>query len=235
LRNSDPLAELAAMLAVVLLAFMAFDVLPPVDLWVSGLFHDPETGIWTGAGPLSDALRNTQWNLSYLLIGIAVIALLRRAIFKRESLAVPTHVWVFVVLLYAAASGVMANLVLKSHWGRARPADVGAFGGDATFTLPNQIADQCLRNCSFVSGEVTAATILAICVIVILRHARPAPPWPKLWVALAVAFPVINAVQRISSGRHFLSDALFAALFTCIIARLLWRGLNRAKHDLPRS
>ena len=232
MRSSDPLAELALMLSAVLLGFAAFAVLPPVDLWVSGWFYTA-TGEWLGAGPASEVVRYGQWGLSILLFLVAAVALLRKAVTGRDSLGVTWRVWGFTVALYALDSGLLVNRLLKSHWGRARPAAVTEFGGTASFTLPHQVADQCMRNCSFVSGEVTAAMIFSICILVFWKHWRGQTPWPL--VAVALAFPVLNAVQRIASGRHFLSDALFAALFTLIIARLLWRAFGLAKPAAPRS
>lgn len=234
MRSSDAFAEAALMLLAVLLAFAGFAVLPPVDLWVSGLFYTPGHG-WAWAGRVSEDVRAVQWGLSILLGVVAAAALLRRAVTRRDSFGVPWRVWAFVLALYALASGVLANGLLKSHWGRARPASITEFGGAAEFTLPHQIADQCLRNCSFVSGEVTAAVAFAVCVLVVVSHLR-SPPWTTgPLVVLALAFPVVNAVQRIASGRHFLTDALFAALFTLIIARLLWRAFGLAKPAIPRS
>ena len=110
---------------------------------------------------------------------------------------------------------------------------VTEFGGTASFTLPHQIADQCSRNCSFVSGEVTAAVIFSLCIVVFWKHWRGRVPF--LLLATALAFPLLNGVQRISAGRHFLTDALFAALFALIIARLLWRAFGLAKPAAPRS
>lgn len=234
MRSFDPKVELALMLAAVLAGFAAFAAMPPVDLWVSALFYTAN-GDWLWEGRVSEAVRNLQWNLSTLLVVIAAGVLVRRAVLKRDSFGVPWRVWAFVLALYALASGVLANGLLKSHWGRARPANVVEFGGTAEFTLPYQIADQCARNCSFVSGEVTAAVAFSICLLVLLRqwHLRTSITVPL--VIFAFAFPIVNALQRIASGRHFLSDALFAALFTLIIARLLWRAFGLSKPAAPRS
>ena len=227
------MAELALMLTAVLVAFAAFAVLPPVDLWASALFY--RGGGWLWSGWVSEDVRQGQWALSIVLVAVALVALLGRAVLRRDSFGVPWRVWAFVLALYAVASGGMANLLLKSHWGRARPANVVEFGGTAQFTLPHQIGDQCARNCSFVSGEVTAAVVFAVSAMVLLRCWRMPRVVRGVLLALTLAFPVVNALQRIGSGRHFLTDALFAALFTVIIARLLWRAFGLVKPAAPRS
>jgi lipid A 4'-phosphatase len=115
--------------------------------------------------------------------------------------------------------------VLKEHWGRARPAQV--FSGEAEFTPPFVIADECARNCSFVSGEASSATALAIVSCVLL--------WPVLGgrdrrraVLLLSGVAAAAALMRIVTGRHFLSDVVFAAYLTSFVAWALWHLMNVA-------
>ncbi|QLQ19882.1 MAG: phosphatase PAP2 family protein [Exiguobacterium profundum] len=63
----------------------------------------------------------------------------------------------FVLAVYALGTGVLVHGLLKAYWGRARPAQVTEFGGIAAFTPPWLISQECTRNCSFVSGEVSGA------------------------------------------------------------------------------
>jgi lipid A 4'-phosphatase len=228
LRNSDVIAEIALMLTAVLAGFAAFAALPEVDLWVSGQFYATPGGFVLQGQPVLEFVRASLWNASILLAVVALGAMMVGWRLRRAVFGVPMRVWGFVVALYLLAPGLLVNGILKRDWGRARPAYVQDFGGDARFTLPHQITDQCATNCSFVSGEVAGATALCICILVMLPYVRMGSVWRKVTVAIALALPVISAAQRIAAGRHFLSDALFAALFTAISARLLWHTLKPA-------
>src|SRR6185369_16911423 len=66
----------------------------------------------------------------------------------------------FVVLALALGPGLLANVVLKDNWGRARPAHVVEFGGKSRFTPPLLVADQCGHNCAFVAGDAAAGFFL---------------------------------------------------------------------------
>jgi lipid A 4'-phosphatase len=48
---------------------------------------------------------------------------------------------------------LLANTLLKDHWGRARPTQIEAFGGLQRFTPAPLPAAECERNCAFVSGH----------------------------------------------------------------------------------
>lgn len=214
-------------LIVAALAMLPFVVWPGLDLAVSGLFHHKD---WMGS-PVSEALRFALWRLSGLVLFAAFVLWLVALVKKRDILRAPARFWGMIVLLYALGPGLLVDTILKRHWGRARPADVTEFGGSLTFTPPWWPSDQCLSNCSFVSGEVAGSTATAIAILLILGlwRDRLSPLAVRSVAAVAVLLPVISAVQRMTSGRHFLSDTLFAALFTLLIASLLHLVLIRRK------
>lgn len=218
--------ELVLTLTIVL-AFVLFSARPQLDMWASGAFFDPVAGRfalddWAPA----EALRMAVWNVSIAMLlsalGLSLVAAMRRG---RRVIWVPLRAWLYIVAVYALAVGILVETLLKRGWGRARPAQVTEFGGTARFTPPDVISDQCSRNCSFVSGEVAGAVALAIGLAVILAWAGPRLPRllrAGLWT-LALAAPVMIAVQRLGAGRHFLSDVLLAALLTGLVAALLAR------------
>jgi lipid A 4'-phosphatase len=155
---------------------------------------------------------------------VAVVGFVAAGATGRVALWLPQRAWGFILALYILAPGLLVNAGLKSHWGRARPAAVQEFGGTAQFTPALQPADECLRNCSFVSGEASAAAALAISVaagLYVLRG-RMAPVTLRagLWAAFAVA--VLGSLLRLATGRHFLSDVVFAWLLTAGVALVLW-------------
>lgn len=225
----DPLAEGVGMLVLVLAVFMLFAVLPPIDLWVSGLFYTQGRGFRVNGAFLPELLRTTVWRVSMGMVGFALFAALRKALLRHDTFGVPSRIWLFVLALYSAGPGVLVDLALKPNWGRTRPDAVAEFGGPALFTLPGQLGGTCTGNCSFVSGEVAGTTALAICLALILKHLHPRPARYRLLLAISLSLPLIIALQRIAAGRHFLSDALFAALFIGILARVLWHLMKPAR------
>ncbi len=125
----------------------------------------------------------------------------------------------------------MVDVVLKPLWGRARPADVEAFGGSLPFTPPHVISGACGRNCSFPAGEVAGAVALSVSILLILRHVDPAREGRlyRAGVAACLVIPAFTAFQRIAGGRHFLSDSLLSALFVLVIALVLHAALFRRR------
>ncbi|MGC1487812.1 MAG: phosphatase PAP2 family protein [Albidovulum sp.] len=207
---------------------LVFTVWPGIDLWVTAQFYRPGQGFWLAGAPWLGSFRHAVWDLSIVMLVASLIGLVM-ALVKRPLLRIGAKSWGFVVLLYVLAPGVLVNGLLKSYWGRARPADVGDFGGVGIFTPPWLPADQCASNCSFVSGEVSATMALAVAVLLIIRLKRH--DWPgwlrKPVIVLALVLPLAVSAQRIATGRHFLSDALFAMLFTLAVAWVLAALINR--------
>lgn len=141
--------------------------------------------------------------------------LLRRAVAD-----IRLRVWTFVLCLYALGPGVKVELITKPLWGRARPASTTPFGGDQPFSLPIEFVYYFSWNCFFVSGEVSGATALITSMLVLIVHfSHKLPPIVfKTVVVVTLLFPFIVALQRISTGRHFLSDTVLAMMFTLLLA-----------------
>ncbi|PKP68572.1 MAG: hypothetical protein CVT82_14800 [Alphaproteobacteria bacterium HGW-Alphaproteobacteria-4] len=205
-----------------LVAFVAalalFRGAPQLDLRVSALFFDASRGgFWLVDLPSVQLWRSVLWNLSTMMMLAAVAGL------AWPYLGVSRRVWGFIGALYLLGPGVMANLVLKNNWGRARPAEIAEFGGAARFTPAGATADQCATNCSFVSGEVASATAFTISALLLLWcwRARLAPSVRWLGVGLAVTVTLASAAQRIVAGRHFVSDSVFAVLLVAAVALAL--------------
>lgn len=211
---------------VLLLAILAtltlFGVAPDLDLWATGLFHVPGGG-WSATTGLPEVMRLAVWRLSETLL-LTCVGLLAFSLWAGSPVfGIPARLSGYVVTLYLIGPGLLVDGILKRVWGRARPADVVEFGGALSFTPPHIISDQCSRNCSFVSGEVAGAVAFAVALLA-LREAlqdRLSPRLRRLMVGLALVAPVAVAAQRIAGGRHFLSDAVIAALLVLLVAALL--------------
>lgn len=213
------LTFIAAVIGLILAVFAIFAVWPGIDLWVASRFHLSGREFLIGQQPWIEAARMAVWNASIVLFLIALPAL-PIALWRGAALRLPGRAWGAILLLYVLGPGLLVDILLKRHWGRARPADVVEFGGALRFTPPNEITDQCFRDCSFVSGEVSGAAVLAICLLLILwfwRSKLSRTPYLSLRL-MALAVPLLVGLQRIGSGRHFLSDVILAALFMALIA-----------------
>lgn len=220
---SDVLRPGLALLALIAATFAVFAIWPGIDPAISALFYVPGEGYPAARFKSLDLIRSAIWNLTLVMVFAALVFGGASALLKREFYGIPARLWAYVLALSALGPGLLVNGILKSNWGRARPATVEGLGGTALFTPPHVISDQCVRNCSFVSGEVAGATALAVAIWMLAGRLAPRLPRggvPALRV-MAVALPVLIAYQRIATGRHFLSDAILAVLLTLLLAVLL--------------
>lgn len=217
----------AIRLAIASLAAVAVFVLwPGLDLAVSAAFYREGEGFWLGRLDFVQALRHFIWNLSIAAVLLSLVALGLAAI-RRPLPDFGARPAGFIFLLYLLGPVLLVNAVLKNHWGRARPADTTQFGGTLTFTPPWLPSDQCASNCSFVSGEGSAAVALAITFLLLaplLRRVLPDLLF-RAYAVLAVFLPAAGLALRVMTGRHFLSDTVFAVLFVLAIALGLHRWL----------
>ena len=123
---------------------------------------------------------------------------------------------IYVLVCLLVGPGLLANVVLKDHWGRARPSQVTEFGGTRTFTPALSLSDQCPRNCSFVSGEASLGFWwLAFGFLAAPGRRR------RLVVAAGLGMGTFMGVLRVAGGGHFLSDAIFAGLLTITVCAIL--------------
>lgn len=219
---ADALRAGLVLAALATLVLILFAVWPGLDLALSGLFYRPGAGFAAQDQPLAEAFRQAVWNLSIGLVVASALCLVA-ALAGYRALGLPPRLWVFILSLYALSTGVLVNGILKAYWGRARPAQVTEFGGDARFTPAWQVSDQCESNCSFVSGEVSGTVALSVGLWLILDALAPrlGPGVVRLGRVIALALPVLVALQRVASGRHFVSDAVLSALFTLMVAAAL--------------
>lgn len=212
-----------------LLCSLVFLLAPGIDLWVSGLFYRAGSGF-----PLADwgpamALRSLVWTGSELVIVLALAGLVIAWAIGRPALWLPARVWGIVLAVYVIGPGLIANVWLKSHWGRPRPDTVEAFGGTLDFVPALSPAGECLRNCSFVSGEASSAAALVVAAALALRHLGPrvALRHRRRWLLAVLALAVTGSLLRVLTGRHFLSDVIFAWLIVFGVALVLDRLFNR--------
>jgi lipid A 4'-phosphatase len=201
-----------------------FYCVPQVDLFVSRLFYDPVHGFTLASWPpLQDFTRSIRWTawaiLLVVLAGAIWLRLLRRPFWRLDRNAL-----IFLVAALAIGPGILVNTVLKDHWGRARPYQIEAFGGEHQFTPAPLPADQCNRNCSFVSGHAALGFSL-----VMFAFLMPAGRQRNIALAAALSFGALVGLARIAAGHHFLSDVVDAGLLVVGTTWLLYWWL--VTHD----
>lgn len=210
------------LLAAFVAACVVFTLWPGIDLWASGLFYAKGQGFWLGHSVVVETVRSllriAMTAMPFLTLGALVATL-----FGRRPWGVPPRLWGYITLLFLIGPLLIVNVGLKDHWGRARPETVAAFGGTAHFTPALRIADQCDRNCSFVSGEGSGATAAGIAMILLAPYALAgmAPRRRKRILRLALLAPALAIVLRVAMGRHFLSDTVFGVLVVLAVAAAL--------------
>ena len=210
----------AAIAIAVLAASWIFIAYPSLDIATAKLFYDG-AHFPIATNPWVEGLRNVLiWAEDGGFVLIVVLAFASR---KGPILMLTSRDWTFQALVFLLGPGLIVNGLLKRFWGRARPFMTQDFGGDAQFSKAWELADQCARNCSFVSGEAAGATALAISICMALRANRDKmrPMLYQMGVALALLLPLVTAWQRMAVGRHYLSDVVLGTLLVALLAALL--------------
>ena len=113
--------------------------------------------------------------------------------------------------------GLISNMYFKDTWGRARPINIEEFGGSKIYTPPFFKSDQCERNCSWISGEASAAFSFLVGTVMIRKNG--------FFLFFNLIFGILVIFVRLSMGGHFLSDNLFAMNFMIFLAYLYKIGI----------
>ena len=108
---------------------------------------------------------------------------------------------------------IIINILLKGLWGRARPNDVLQLGGSDVYSPWYKITDECLNNCSFVSGDASVGFSMLVLFFITRK---------TIYCYLAVVLGSLLGLVRIAEGGHFLSDVVFSFLVVAISTILLF-------------
>ncbi|HZP21569.1 MAG TPA: phosphatase PAP2 family protein [Bauldia sp.] len=206
-------------LAFTLAASLLFLLVPQIDTWFSGLFYLPGNGFPIGLLRASTGLRDIGTWLVRIAVGLILASLLiKLALPDRRSLIRPS-ISLFLLTSLVAGPGIVVNLLLKNLWGRPRPLSIALFSGDLPFVGVWHVADYCATNCSFVSGEASAAAWLVACALI-------APPaWRPAAVRVLIVLAALLSLNRIAVGAHFLSDVVIGWGVTALVLAIAYRYL----------
>jgi membrane-associated PAP2 superfamily phosphatase len=199
------LAVLALLGAAAVLLFRVSDL----DLAVSRLFYRPDApgGPWPEGQRLLVRVieHGTPW-IAALLMAAGLAGLVVGAVRpRRRVLAIDG---LLVVLVLAIGPGLLVNLAGKDHWRRPRPHRTVGLGGDHQYVPPLAVGP---HGRSFPSGHASVGFACGVFYF-ILRRRRPAAARVFLWGSIAGG--LLIGVARVVSGAHFLSDVVWAGLFT---------------------
>jgi lipid A 4'-phosphatase len=211
-----------------------FAAFPDLDLHITRLFFEPrerwflltyymfvDGHMWLLR--LRDA---TMWivaALAFAPVAALILKLLRPA---KPMLMSPRSI-LFLLGTLALAPGVLANGLLKEHWGRPRPIEVREFTGNDSFVPWWDPRGACDQNCSFISGESAGAFWT------LAPAALAPPPVRAVAYAAAIAFGIGVGAMRIAAGGHFFTDIAFAGVFTFLIIWVAYALLFRWPVPLP--
>ncbi len=218
--------ELRLALAAFALLAAAFVTFPSLDLAASGLFRPQGQWLFERDSPWLalpyHGLPRLGQATVLTLMALWLLSFLRRF----PKLAAQRRGFAF--LLVAALTGpvLLVDIGLKDHSGRARPVNVQELGGSKQFTPAFVPADQCRKNCSFVSGHVATASFL------MAFGWLAAPARRRRWLLASVAAAGAMGLIRMAPGGHFLSDVIFA-WFAVYFSLWLTEGGLRRLGQLP--
>lgn len=208
---------LVALGVLIVLTGLIFAVYPDLDLWASGLFVDDQGQFALRADRDLVGLREVGMLLPRYVLGAFLAGLLVPLVFPAVRPFTDARRIVAVILVFLLGPGLVTNVILKEFWDRPRPVQVTEFGGPWAFKPWYDPSGECHRNCSFVSGEGAAATAL------VAAAAALPPPLQSPAMIGASIFAIGVSALRLAFGGHFLSDLIFAALFTLLISWACFR------------
>ena len=153
-------SEFLLVAVVALVLAIAFITLPQLDLMASGsLYRD---GAW-----LLD--RDSPWlypiyvglpRLGQLVFLLVSVLLVLSLVDRHGKFHGMRSVLVFLFAGILVGPVLVVDVGLKDHSGRARPINVQPFGGAKEFSPAFVPTNQCIKNCSFVSGHVVGASFI---------------------------------------------------------------------------
>lgn len=192
-----------------------FALFPNLDLVLAGLFYDNTTQIFPLKGqPFWEDFRDFAMGMPKMLIAIFILVLAVRIFLKKAPAAPKMRSVIFLLTTLLLGPVLVVNIVLKEVSQRPRPVHVVQFGGSEQFKPFYDFSGSCRSNCSFVSGEVSAAAWTVGAAML-----APAPMNVPL-VALAALYTAATGLARMAFGGHFASDVLLSAGFTWLIVLL---------------
>ena len=206
-----------------LTAATVFTVAPQIDTAVAGLFYSSQ-GHFSGRSCAIETLRDGFKGIYIAAFICALVGLWLARSFKFKLMRLSFIRWLVVLITLLVGPGLVANVMFKNEWGRARPSQTEQFGGTKHFTPALVPAEQCARNCSFISGE--ASSMFAL----FFGLAMVTGPMARRYFTIGLFAGGVAGLIRMAQGAHYLSDVVFAGVFmamTAVLVRFIVIDLRR--------
>ncbi len=202
-----------------------FFIFPTIDISISGIFYKGNGNFFANS---------LDWNVYFLrkillpsiilfLVLLPIIGIPYCLIAKKKFLTLTLNNLSYLLLSGILSLGIIVNVILKNLWGRVRPNDTIIFGGDQPFSIPWLKVSHCDHNCSFVSGDVSAFTLLLALTLIFAK--------PNL-NKYAYIFIFLIGITRIMEGGHFFSDVLMSFMITHFIIKILFDFFTKLPDNL---
>jgi membrane-associated PAP2 superfamily phosphatase len=136
----------------------------------------------------------------------------------------------FLVLVAALGPGLVVNVIFKDHYGRPRPREVVELGGQERF-LSVWVMGSDPQAKSFPCGHCAIGFYLSAPWLVLRRRRRGLATG---FLVAGLAWGAIMGAARMMAGGHFLSDVVWAAGMTWLVALALHRVLRPEEEPAPR-
>ena len=196
IRLTEPLGMILSAMTIAII-FITF---PEIDLLSSAALYRNESGFFLKDNQTFIFVHR---NIGKLVCLTAISSLFILVLGRTSSRIAPLRQSaVFCLLVLALGPGLVVNVILKDHWGRARPKQTVEFGGKAQFSPAWVISDQCKKNCSFVCGDASIGFALASTSFISRR--------PRRWLVTGLIVGGALGLMRMAQGGHFLSDVIFS-------------------------
>ena len=219
--------ELVVLLAILAAATVVFWA-TRLDLAASNVFREPCCSWPLAERPFWRFLYRYGVLAGVLLAAAALVTFTLSYWYPRRL-----HAWrrpaLFLVLVAAVGPGLVVNVLFKDHWGRPRPREVVELGGQERF-LPVWAKGTDPQAKSFPCGHCSMGFYLATPYL-LLRRRRRAAAYGVL--GLGVAFGGLMGAARMMAGGHFLSDVVWSAGMTWLVALAAWRVLRLDRDEEP--
>lgn len=193
---------------------------PYVDLFVShalyAFHHAQEGNLYQKT---LHVLRRLNFLFLYASIGWGVVSV---CLTYRQKSWKKFKKRAYILSCLIVAGSVVPDFLTKPIFKRSRPGKVIQFMEE--YTPPFHIGKRCRSNCSFVSGEVAAATSMISFWVVMGR-------FRVLWLIVSGFWVLVVAAVRMAQIGHFLSDVVFACLFSLLAIEGLRYFFGVPDHD----
>ncbi|MEI8183444.1 MAG: phosphatase PAP2 family protein [Desulfomonile sp.] len=222
----------------IMLVLMVFGVASTVFLDVDG--RDLRwTGTFYSAGGQNSGwihARERPWDWIYRYGEIPTIAmatcavLLLAASYFGKAPAKYRKPCLVVILTVIIGPGMVVTGILKNSWGRPRPVEITAFGGDSEYRKIWPPAGT-VKGKSFTCGHCAMAFSISSASAFFPYH-----PWGSAAALIVgVTYGSLAGIARATQGGHFVTDAIWSGVIVLIIIAGLYYLVFRIPEEALRS